>query len=221
MKPIVVVVIYRHPASSLPKFIEGFKDLNVFLATLDYEMIMFGDFNLDLLKHDNTFDTNKLKFKNVCVEFYWWQRMIGPTFQKNSLLDHLYTKDCNKYAVSGHAGSDHDLCYVIRKQQKVEIPTKVILYRTYRNIDWIIFQKDIESFKWDNTNQVCFSNEQIDNMFWTLNNFVMNKLDEVAPLKSMRVKVKVSPWFTNKVNELCILRNLARNKAMKSNEKND
>jgi hypothetical protein len=59
--------------------------------------------------------------------------------------------------------------------------------------------------------------ESANSEFWRFNNFVLNELDKVAPLKCKRVKGIANPWLTAEVRYYCKLRDIARKIANLSN----
>jgi len=229
MKPIIVTTIYRHPETSVLLFIDFFKELNSFLTIQDCEQIIFGDFNIDLLKQFNPrlkFDENIHKFCLLCQEFGLWQLMVGPTFQKQSLLDHVYVNRKAHYSKSGHfyyGGSDHDLCFVVRKINKVKISPKMIQFRSYKNTDWKELEKELSVYKSHNIVNSKSTDRfiQMDNEFYRLNEHVLNVLEKHAPTKKRLVKGKYSPWLSSNYVKLAVTRNKLRNAAMLSNDASD
>jgi hypothetical protein len=86
LKPIIITTIYNVPKTSIIKF-NSFLQLR-YLSQFDNEKIIFGDMNIDLIKHYNRFDVNVHKYN--CSEFGFKQVIQNSTFRDLSLLD------CNK-----------------------------------------------------------------------------------------------------------------------------
>jgi hypothetical protein len=63
--------------------------------------------------------------------------------------------------------------------------------------------------------------ESSNTEFWRFNNFVLNELDKVAPLKSKRIKGLVNPWFTSEVKYFCHVRDMAKKVAVRSKSSED
>jgi exonuclease III len=138
LKPIIISSIYNHPKTYPSKFNIFLQQLHVFLSQYDGEKIIFGDFNMDLMKHKNTFDVNTHKYLLLNNEFGFKQVISGPTHRGISLLDHLHLNHPDKYGRTGHfqlSSSEHELVFCIRKQAKTNIPAKTVLCRNYKNVD--------------------------------------------------------------------------------------
>lgn len=68
--------------------------------------------------------------------------------QSQTLLDHVYTDNQEKYTSGGFtfAASDHHLVYLVKKCKKKE-PPKLIEYRSYKNVNDENFGKVLK-FDW-------------------------------------------------------------------------
>lgn len=131
-KPMLIAVLYSHPATPTAKLVYFFRELNTFLLSFDIEYYILGDLNLDLIKYD----ANSYSLFNVSKEFRLWQHIIGPTFKGSSLLDHIYSSSKNNVKFSGHfpyTSSDHDFTFIVRKLSKPKFQPKFINYRCYKN----------------------------------------------------------------------------------------
>lgn len=212
VKPVIVILIYRNPDSLKSKFLDAFTDLQVFLSRFDYEKIFMGDFNYNLLHYINNFDVDTHKLYLMCKSFNLWQLISGPTYQGKSLLDHIYVTDRRNYVNSGHfsfGGSDHDLCFVVRRIGIVKVPPVKCLIRSVKNVDWTDFGTHVLNFQF-NLNE---SEVSIDQEVSRFNNHIMNKLDCIAPLRQRLVKRKRCPWFNDKLKSLCNFRDKLREQA--------
>jgi hypothetical protein len=219
-KPIVICTIYNHPDACKSQFIEFFKELNLYLSSLSFEKVIFGDFNINLLSNLEAFNLNSHKLFLACKEFNLWQLINGPTCNGVSLLDHVYVSEKNNYPFSAHfpfAGSDHDLCIVSRKVNRIKTKPRYISARNLRTVDWDIFQDTLLKFQFKKELNQESSNAE----FWRFNNFVLNELDKVAPLKSKRIKGFVNPWFTSEVKYFCHIRDSAKKIATRTKSSDD
>jgi hypothetical protein len=200
LKPIIISSIYNHPKSSPSRFIISLQQLHVFLSKFDGEKIIFGDFNMDLMKHKNTFDVNTHKYLLLNNEFGFKQVISGPTHRGISLLDHLHLNHPEKYGRTGHfqfSSSDHELVFCIRKQaSQTNIPAKTVLCRNYKNVDWSTINEEILKFGFNNIDAATSHRpSSIDNAFSEFNLSIMSLLDKYAPTKKKIVKGRFSPWF--------------------------
>jgi len=214
LKPILVVVIYNHPKNPKNKFIEIFENINMWLLSFEMEIVICGDFNLDLLKRSQ----EGFKLFQCCKEFGLWQLIQGPTRVGISLLDHVYVNKKSNFPIHGHFqfdGSDQDLTFVVRKVNKLKFPAKTIVYRNYKECNWEEIEKCVVPYDFDSTPQ------NVDQFFWNYNNFVMSCLDKFVPEKKMIVKGKPSPWYTARVANYKKLRDKAKVRALKSQNELD
>jgi hypothetical protein len=194
--------------------------LNLFLHSLSYEKIILGDFNINLLCNLENFDLNSHKLFLACKEFNLWQLMCGPTHQNGSLIDHVYVSDRNNYPYSAHfpfGGSDHDLCIISRKVNSIKSLPRYISVRNLKSADLASFQNSLLQYEF----QPDLNQDSANAEFWKLNNFVLNELDKVAPIRRKRVKGLVNPWFTNDVRGMCHDRDTAKKIALRTQSVND
>jgi hypothetical protein len=224
LKPIIISSIYNHP-KTYPSRFNIFLQLHVFLSQYDGEKIIFGDFNMDLMKHKNTFDVNTHKYLLLNNEFGFKQVISGPTHRGISLLDHLHLNHPEKYGGTGHfqlSSSDHELVFCIRKQTKNKIPAKTVLCRNYKNVDWSSINEEILKFDFNNIDAATSHRpSSIDNAFSEFNLNIMSLLDKFAPTKKKIIKDRFSPWLTTTVLESLKLRNKAHRIATKSVSEDD
>jgi hypothetical protein len=69
LKPIIVTTIYNHPKTSPLRFTQLLQQVHAFLCKYDGENVIFGDFNIDLVKHKEIFNVNTHKYLLLNMEF--------------------------------------------------------------------------------------------------------------------------------------------------------
>ncbi|CAL8083264.1 unnamed protein product [Orchesella dallaii] len=227
VKPIIIVTVYKHPNISLSEFISCFEDLNQMVGEFKLEVVIMGDFNINLLdictnENENETDRFKFKFYHLCKEYNLWQLLRTPTHNRGGLIDHIYVTDRDKYSKFGsfsYGGSDHKLCFVIRKKRKLVYEPRVILVRSWKKIDWEAFKNELViirgQFDSSTSNEISQNTSQyvirnVDKKFDYINRRVMELLDKYAPLKKRLVKGKHNPWFNSNLRTLCNQRNKAQ-----------
>jgi hypothetical protein len=189
-----------------------------------------GDFNLDLIKHMNTFEVNIQKYLHLNNEFGFQQKISGPTHLGISLLDHLHLNHPEKYGRTGHFQlftSDHELVFCIKKQAKNNIPAKTALCRNYNNVDWSKINEEILKFDSNNIDGATSHRiSSIDNygpvnhhisvdtkfIIIKYNNQVVNIIGKHAPPKKKLVKGKFAPWMTRGIVDSMKIRNKSHKK---------
>jgi len=93
----IIGVIYRPPGLGLPDFQKDFDLLNSKLEGKNKEIILLGDFNIDLLKVNDHKDTNI--FYNSLIALHYLPAITKPTrITKNtkSLIDNIFCTNWNK-----------------------------------------------------------------------------------------------------------------------------
>ena len=179
--------------------------------------------NCDMVtaRYDN--DTSKLK--NIADVYGLEQLIAEPTRitpTSSTLIDLIYTNCSDKIACSGvcHVGiSDHSMVYVYRKLALNGMSNghNSITYRNFRKFDCQNFRDDIQSQCWNNVYESSDPNEMWQQWKCTF----LAIADKHAPLKTMRVRSRSSPWITAELKDLMHNRDILKIKAIKTNDPND
>jgi len=151
MKPIIFVVIYKPPNVKHDIFITFFTKLCSFLNEKQLETVIVGDLNINLMINESgNIPPENMDFFLTCKEYNFRQLLSQPTHNKGALLDHVYVNNISLYNNFGsfpYAGSDHDLCYAIRKQEKIKFEAKVIKVRNWNKVEWNEVKKELCLFQ--------------------------------------------------------------------------
>ena len=198
-KPILVGFIYRNP-SEHADWLDHFNELMEAVALTDNEIILFGDFNIDLMK------PNK-RWTQLYESFGLFQLIDAPTRVTSSsetLIDHIYvsTKQNIVEVCSPHSGcSDHfPVCLTwLRKGVKIPKPGhKLITYRSFTNFDEKAFLLDLALSPLSNVYQFTDPDSALE--FW--HKTFLGVFDKHAPLKTKRVKhTPKPPWLNKEIQE--------------------
>ena len=221
-RPFVIVTWYRPPDSPIGIF-SPFESLIGKLDSENVEFFVLGDMNCDMVtaRYDN--DTSKLK--NIADVYGLEQLIAEPTRitpTSSTLIDLIYTNCSDKIACSGvcHVGiSDHSMVYVYRKLSLNGMSNghNSITYRNFRKFDCQNFRDDIQSQCWNNVYESSDPNEMWQQWKCTF----LAIADKHAPLKTMRVRSRSSPWITAGLKDLMHNRDILKIKAIKTNDPND
>ena len=92
-----------------------------------------------------------------------------------------------------------------------------ITYRNFRKFDCQNFRDDIQSQCWNNVYESSDPNEMWQQWKCTF----LAIADKHAPLKTMRVRSRSSPWITAELKDLMHNRDILKIKAIKTNDPND
>lgn len=225
MKPIVFLTIYKPPNVKPDIFLTFFTQLCSFLNEQQLETVVVGDLNINLLINESgNIPPENMDFFLICKEYNISQLLNAPTHNKGALLDHVYVNNTSLYNNFGsfpYAGSDHDLCYAIRKQEKIKFDPKVIKVRNWNKVEWDKVKKELCLFQHNIANELCkasnFNTKSIDRDFQKMNEFALTILDKYAPERKMLVRGKFSPWLTSEVRMSMKKRNMLHKIAKKTN----
>ncbi|CAB4039114.1 Hypothetical predicted protein, partial [Paramuricea clavata] len=88
--------------------------------------------------------------------------------------------------------SDHEMVYATMEENAIQYPSKVITFRSYKNIDEHKLHEDINSAPW----HVGEIFDSIDDQYYYWNSLLTDVLNEHAPVKRMRVRAKDVPYMT-------------------------
>ena len=197
IKPLVLGFIYRHP-DELINWYDKFNDMMEAAPLIEREIILFGDFNINLLK-DNPNWTEL--YKNLGLT----QLIDTPTrLSSGTLIDHIYVNKTQNIieACVPHSGcSDHlPLCITwMKKGTKVPKPGhKVITYRSFSKFDKDSFLADLAQ----SSLPLVYQCTDPDKAFELWHNTFINVYNKHAPLQTKRVRYSPKPpWYNKEVEK--------------------
>ena len=203
-KPLIIGFIYRNPAER----IDWFDNFNLMMdaATLENkEIILLGDFNIDLLKPQSqwiqlyqTFGLHQLIDTATRI-----------TDTSETLIDHIYTTSKeNIVEISSPilGCSDHSPVCITWLRKGVKIPRlvhKVIRYRCFKNFDEDKFLLELLNSPLSQVYQYTDPDRALE--FWLqIFTFVY---DKHAPFKTKRVRYHLKPpWLSEEIEQAIHLR---------------
>jgi hypothetical protein len=210
-QPILLCFIYRNP-SELVDWFDKFTDMMETVTLSQNEIIIMGDFNIDLLKPNHRWTTT--------IKFFGLLKLNNkPTrITKNSetLIDHIYknSKENIVEICSPVCGcSDHSAICLTWRKKGVKIPKpghRIIYSRSFANFNEELFMRDLNRAPFSNIYSIVDPDEALE--FWK--DTFLTVYDKHAPFKSKRVKyVSKPPWLSNEIlNEIRLRDNYKRNK---------
>ena len=152
-RPLLVASVYRQPLSKRQDDINLCSNFeNTYL--LNFEMIIMGDFNIDILKPDH----NKHKLLKFSKNLHLTQKFNQATRPTSaSCLDHLWASHPERIAevkVKLCGLSDHLPIASLRKynnESKVDKEHKPFKYRDFKSMDTQGFVQSLKQAPWDTT----------------------------------------------------------------------
>ena len=190
---------YRPPSSHL-RWTTDFEQILEQVFTENKEVILLGDFNLNLYDNSNSV-RNWLQVTESVNLFQLVDTPTRVTASSSTLIDHAYSnmpENIVDIFVPVYAISDHYPVCLTRKISNSSSGSKhkTITYRNMRHFDNIEFLEDLESQQWPLLDACENPNDALD-FFLKLYETVLNKH---APQKVKRVKHLLQPnWFNEEI----------------------
>ena len=207
-KSLLTCYVYRPPSSPITWFAQFEAHLEV-ASSLNCEITLLGDFNIDLVKPSNE---NVNKRWNEIIQLYGFNQTIT---ESTRVTNHIYVSDNTRHVLETWVPkltiSDHyAVCFSWKRKEfqnndKNNNTQKVI---SYRNV--LIIVPDVFM---DNLTELINGHEasSVDLMVEHLTNVFLETIDKHAPLKNKRVKRKTQPiWFNRDIQKTIVERDKAK-----------
>ena len=202
-KNIIVGCIYRHPKMNLTEFISDFyADLMEKLSKENKDIILMGDFNINLLKYHE--DNLVNDFLNLSHDQSLLPHIIKPTrlttFTK-TLIDNIFSNLIFTQNVAGNLSSpisDHLPQFAILGTTFVTTKEKYTYKRDFKHFDSHKFTNDFVQHNWEDELKLEDRNPQFSTD--RLIQRTISILDKHAPIKKFKVKKynhQKKPWVTS------------------------
>ena len=190
-KSFLICTVYRPPSSNSERMDLFEEELSI-AQTTGLEVILMGDFNLDV-----TLNTNK-KWNNLIELFDLAQLVSEPTRITetiSTIIDHIYTshlENITESFVSCYSISDHfPVCFTRKMNNKIRKSDHITtLYRCFKAFNEEAFITDLSR---DLTNFVVNHQSDINEVLSVWHTILLKHLDHHAPYKTKRVKSKKLP----------------------------
>ena len=181
-KNMVVGCIYRHPCMQHSEFNDEYlKPLSEKLISENKEVILLGDFNIDLLKCDS--NKNVSDFLDIIYSTNLVPNITSPTrltSRSQTLIDNIFSSIINDDCIAGNLISpisDHHAQFLIIPNYTIPQKSKKDLYK--RNVEHFSSKKfitDLEKVNWDNILNVSEGN--VDKSFQNFSDKITDILDK-------------------------------------------
>ena len=239
-KPILLGVAYRPPSDMqfVEKLSNSISNSNSFDAQ---EVILLGDFNVNLLdrkkklihkkgyrfSNEDNYSTplHLTKNYNQLLKSNSLTQLINePTRKSNtteSLLDHILVNTPDKISQSGvieKGISDHEIIFCTRKHQKIKSGQhNSIKIRSMKKYTKELFLQKLNEIEFPDYSVFQCVNEAYSDFITKL----MGVIDNIAPIKEIRVKGNSKPWFNGSISEAINVRDKLKKKFKKTTQKSD
>ena len=213
-KTILIGNCYRPPQGNIENCIDTLEEQLTNLDLSKVEIIITGDFNIDITGKNNE---SAKKFLSMMKDFGIRQLINEPTrysSNKNSCLDLMFTNSdiIAKVGVSNLNLSDHQLVMLTRKKLKTIKQKCSFVGRSYRNYDKNNFQQLIMAADWS----VYDESRNPTQKWYIMKNIIKEIIDEMCPIKSFRINQIKQPWITPPLLELIKDKDIALKNAKKT-----
>ena len=197
-KPLIVGYVYRNPAETVD-WKDKFNALMDDIVLLNREIIVLGDFNIDLFKpHQSWYDNYSMHGLEQIIDI-----PTRITDKTRTLIDHIYA-NCKTHITELCAPpcgcSDHNAVCLTWLNKRVKIPKvghKTIYYRCFKQFNVENFLSDLANSSFDSIYQIRNPDDAAD--FWINTfSFIYNKH---APFIKKRVRHIIKPpWITKAID---------------------
>jgi exonuclease III len=209
-KDLVLVVIYRQPGNNnTDTFLKEIEKCLKCINKKSNKIIVTGDMNLDLLKHEHHLPT--ASYLDVMMSHGLLPRIVRPTRIKNSsasLIDHFFTGDDDKTVISGvlateiagaHGYTDHyPIFSIIRTKPREKKKEKYITKSYFTQAGNLERRNRLENENWDEV-----YNESDPNIVYDLIQEKYGKHYHAAKttktVKNNKNRCRKEPWMTKDI----------------------
>ncbi|XP_072043447.1 uncharacterized protein [Amphiura filiformis] len=216
-KPLLLGTVYRVPNSKVD-YIDKLDQVFQNHTSLYDDVIIVGDFNLDLSKRYEASKVNTLATHSNMKQLIKDYTRITET--SKTKIDLAFVTKPDKVSSSGvhNLGlSDHCMIYIIRKNKKVKLPPKTIKTRSFTKFNPNDFVENIKNINWNEIKNYDDVNSAWDVWKQKFNNVC----DKHAPLKEKRIKGNLPEWINGDYIKLTKDRDYFFSKAHKTNDPED
>ena len=197
-------VFYRHPSTDIVEFNNYISKCLSKINKEKKECYLSGDFNIDLLKYENS---NKHRdFLNTMTSSGFLPHILQPTRisdHSSTIIDNIFSNNCETETIGGNIliqFADHFAQFVSVDKEITKLQPNVIYRRDLSNFVEKSFTDDISIQKW-NPNSLQGTNSKFNDFFWRLEGC----LDRHAPVKKLNSKQQKKldkPWINNYILKL-------------------
>jgi hypothetical protein len=197
----LIGVVYRHPSKNNDeKCIEILSETLRTIQKENKKVLIVGDFNYDLLKHETNSNIND--FLQMMIDNGYQPCITEPTRivngNKPSLVDNIFCNSVENCA-SGNLFdkiSDHLPSFIIIENIKSKTNPKLTKRRNMKNFDPIQYQNDLNLLLQEIINIENEGIEKTYNFFHKRHLAIINKHAPIEFLTRKQAELEFKPWIT-------------------------
>lgn len=210
-------VFYRPPTQQIARGLELFEDCISNLLPVSDELILLGDFNINL----NSLNSVTENFLEL-LHGYNLEQIVNNNTRTNknssSLIDLIIVSNSELFdpvlQEPMHEISDHDLVYVNANVKVLKSPPKLFSFRNFKYFQLEEFQQTLESKNW----QMLYNVDEVESKVSLLTQNIINSFDIHAPIMTVKVSKPKSPWITDVIKIMIRERNKLLTKFKKTKQ---
>ena len=218
----LICVVYRHPNKRDTETTENLQKVLNKIKRENKNTLILGDFNYDLLNHENSEHISK--FLHMMIENSFQPCILEPTRiifgNKPSLVDNIFSNSLEP-VISGNLYqkiSDHLPNFVIINNSKPQKKKEFVKKRCPKNFDPIEFQNDLLQL-------ILHKIVNFDEFYQAYDyshKMLLNILNKYFPLKILtkkEIELERKPWITQGILTSTKIKNKTYRLFAKSNDK--
>ena len=216
-KPVVISVVYRRPNTPVV-FFEHIEHLFSSLDSTNFQSIISGDFNIDILSPSP--DASRLL--DTAVNCGFSQKIRDPTRitpTSSTCIDLSFTNSDDAICgVQNICVADHLLTHTVLGKQRVKTAQRYFTSRNLKRINEQRWKHDMDSAPWVTIEAF----DDINDAWNAWKSIFLEIVDSHAPVRRYRSsKSKRAAWRNQDVDDLRELRDYYRHRAHTSNRPED
>lgn len=197
-KPFLVGTCYRPPEQNdfYSRVDEICSKHNEFLSG---EVLLLGDLNTDVSNHDHYMYK---AFHDFCTNFNFKQLINKPTritSTSQTTIDFVLVSDKSKISNSGVIDcgiSGHSIIFCTRKVHRASLGHhNSVKIRSLKNYNSEVLKERLMCMNWSQV----FNCVSVDKAWGLFKSLFLKVVDDIAPVKTTRFKVRSEPWMNSEI----------------------
>ena len=204
-----IICIYKQPKVSISVFSSIIEDImNMTLAKNIDNVVICGDFNIDMGKKNNQFsDTLDIYGLSNLINFPTCFKAKTPT-TLDLFITNKPRRFLNKVAIDTGLSDWHHMICVSTKLYVPRRKASAITYRSYKRFNEEHFNNDIESIPF----HVAEIFDDIDDSYWFSDTMLQDVIQQHAPIKKRMVKNNHVPYMNGGLRKAINVKNMLKRK---------
>ena len=218
----LVGVVYRHPKKRDSQFTDNLQTTFNKLKKEKKNILILGDFNYDLLKHEKNDEISK--FLQIMLENSYQPCILEPSRieigSKPSLVDNIFSNSIEP-VISGNLYqkiSDHLPNFAIFNNVKPKKSKEYVRKRCSKNFDPVTFQSDLTELILHKIVNIDEFTQAYDYSHKMLLN-ILNKHFPIKTLSKKEIELERKPWITKGILKSTKIKNKTYKEFIRTKDK--